>query len=94
MNGPEVRAVVVGVISRHAGVLVAESCDGCGFVATTSCQLVAVAIEVNAGEEMGRRDEYDYCDDCLIERAPLLVAAGSRAELVTGEEPPADEEDA
>lgn len=63
-------------------------CDGCG---STDHYLAEVVISVNEGEEGGRRDEYDYCDDCLLERAPALVAAGSRAPLVTGEDAPEDE---
>lgn len=60
------------------------TCDGC---ATVDYYLTVVVIEVNEGEEMGGRDEYELCNDCLIKRAPALVAAGSTAELVTGEEP-------
>lgn len=66
-------------------VLVEETCDGCGRTpADAVSPLILVAIEVNHGEEQGARDEYDYCDDCLIERADRLVAAGSRSPLVTG----------
>lgn len=60
------------------------TCDGCG---AADPYLMVVAIEVHLGEEGGRRDEYDYCDHCLLERADALVAAGSRSELVTGEDP-------
>jgi hypothetical protein len=67
------------------------TCDGCGldipYYGTT------VIISVNAGEEGGRVDEYDYCEDCLLARADTLVAAGSRAPLVTGKDAPVDEED-
>lgn len=62
------------------------TCDGCGAIDLMG--LVEVVISVNEGEEGGRRDEYDFCDDCLVERAPLLVAAGSRAPIVTGEDAP------
>lgn len=76
------------VEQRH---YVGETCDGCG---NTGPYLVEVVISVNEGEEGGRRDEYDFCDDCLVERAPALVAAGSRAPIVTGEDAPEPEEDA
>ena len=59
-------------------------CDGCG-TENDGYDMVQVIIAVHEGEEGGRRDEYDYCDDCLVERAPLFVAAGSKAPLVTGE---------
>lgn len=76
-------------------VLVAEECDGCGVAAADAeFGLFPVAIEVNLGEEGGSRDEYDYCNDCLVERADRLIAAGSRAPFVTGTlgEEPADHE--
>lgn len=63
-------------------VYVGEVCDGCG--ATDPMGLFEVVISVNEGEEGGSRDEYDYCDDCLVAGAPALVAAGSRAPIVTG----------
>lgn len=72
-------------------VLVERICDGCGKSADNE-YLMPVAIEVNMGEEYGRRDEYDYCNTCLIARAAVLVAAGSRSALVTGEDPADDEE--
>jgi hypothetical protein len=65
---------------------VGETCDGCG--SKSPWGLVEVVISVNEGEEGGRSDAYDFCDDCLVERAPLLVAAGSRAPIVTGEDDP------
>lgn len=66
-------------------VLVEERCDGCGETADDAeFGLFPVAIEVNLGEEGGARDEYDYCNDCLVQRADLFVAAGSRAPYVTG----------
>ena len=58
-------------------------CDGCGQEGD-HLSLVEVVISVHEGAEGGRRDEYDFCDTCLAERAPTLVAAGSRAPLVTG----------
>lgn len=71
---------------------VGATCSGCG---SASPYLVEVVISVHEGEEGGRRDEYDFCDDCLIERAPALVAAGSRAPVVTGQDEPVEpEEDA
>jgi hypothetical protein len=66
-------------------------CDGCGT--DIRDYGIEVTISVNAGEEGGREDRYDYCDDCLLERADALVAAGSRAPLVTGEDEPEDPED-
>jgi len=71
--------------------LVEEKCDGCGVLGEDTDGLIVVSIEVNIGEEFGRRDDFDYCNDCLVERADALVAAGSRCELVTGE-PVGDEE--
>lgn len=65
-------------------ILVESRCDGCGVLEADAegGPLIPVAIEVNLGEEGGRRDEYDYCNDCLIGIAPLLSGAGSRSELV------------
>jgi hypothetical protein len=57
-------------------------CDGCGATGLRGYDVIRVVIEVHEGEEGGGRDEYDYCDDCLVARAPLLAAAGSRAPLV------------
>jgi hypothetical protein len=72
---------------------VEATCNGCGVTEDEAefGYLFPVAIEVNVGEEQGRRDEYDYCNDCLIGRADALLAAGSRSELVGGT--PTDEED-
>jgi len=58
------------------------TCDGCGSDEREVGTLIPVAMEVNLGEEFGCRDEYDYCDDCFIARAPALHAAGSRSSLV------------
>ncbi len=69
---------------RTIKVIVDYVCDGCGRSESKVGVLFPVAIEVNFNEEMGSRDEYDYCTDCLIERADILIAAGSKAELVTG----------
>lgn len=66
------------------------TCDGCGY---TGPYLIEVVISVHEGEEGGRTDEYDYCDDCLTERTPALIAAGSRAPIVTGEAAPDPEDD-
>jgi hypothetical protein len=65
---------------------VEAKCDRCGVLEADAdmAWLCPVVIEVNKGEEGGRRDEYDYCNDCLIEMADALMAAGSRAFLVTG----------
>jgi hypothetical protein len=62
-------------------------CDGCGIAEADAefGSLTAVAIEVNLGEEFGCRDEYDYCNDCLIAHAPMLTAAGSRSSIVNTE---------
>lgn len=70
-------------------VLVEEKCDGCGVTRDEAefGWLVPVAIEVNLDEEFGRRDEYDYCNPCLVRVAPTLAAAGSLSRLVTGEDP-------
>lgn len=61
-------------------------CDGCGKPDPRGYDTVTVVIEVGVGEEGGGRDEYDYCNDCLVEHAPLLAAAGSRARLVADPE--------
>lgn len=81
------RQLVTDPVYRE--VLVEYTCDRCGVAEKeTALGLIPVAIEVNYGEEYGRRDEYDYCNDCLVAFvAPLLVAAGSKSELVTGSEP-------
>lgn len=75
--------------------LAEETCDGCGVPSEPHAmgRLTSVAIEVDPGEEGGRRDEYDYCDDCLVARAEALTAAGSRAPLVTGDWTPVEGED-
>ncbi|GAA2608462.1 hypothetical protein GCM10010399_44120 [Dactylosporangium fulvum] len=79
------------VVQRE--VEVGRTCNGCGVSADDAeYGLVEVVIEVNYGEESGGRDELDYCNPCLVELAPTLVAAGSTAELVTGS-PPAEEGD-
>jgi hypothetical protein len=66
--------------------VVEYTCDRCGVSEQDSDDgwLCPVAIEVNLGEEFGSRDEYDYCNPCLIAIADTLVAAGSRSDLVTG----------
>lgn len=79
MRRYEIRQVVV-----ERKELVEERCDDCGFSVVDVGPLVEVVIDVHLGEEGGGRDEAHYCDDCLVKRAPVLVAAGSRAELVTG----------
>jgi len=63
---------------------VAYSCDRCGVSEADAEMgwLCPVVIEVNEGEEGGSRDEYDYCNSCLIELADVLRAAGSRSALV------------
>lgn len=83
MRRYEVREVTV-----HQEVEVEAKCDGCGIAEdqTEFGSLVPVVIEINLDEEGGRRDELDFCDDCLMARAALFVAAGSRAPYVTGEE--------
>lgn len=67
---------------------VAAVCDGCGVAEAEADfgRLIPVAIEVDLGEEGGSRDQYDYCNRCLIAIADVLVAAGSRSGLV-GPEP-------
>ncbi len=74
---------------------VEATCNGCGVTedAAEFGYLFPVAIEVNLGEEQGRRDEYDYCNGCLIERGPALLAAGSRSELVGGDGGPRDDDE-
>jgi hypothetical protein len=73
-------------VTRPARVLVSVTCNGCGADGGPEGEeLLEVTIAVNEGEEGGRRDELDYCNDCLVARAPALVAAGSRALIVTGE---------
>jgi hypothetical protein len=64
---------------------VGRACDGCGVTEDDAeSGLIAVTISINEGEEMGGVDELDYCDPCLVERAPAFVIAGSTAEYVTG----------
>lgn len=72
----------------HRLVQVEAKCDRCGINEEDSNfgRLIPVAVEVDPGEEGGHRDVYDYCDPCLVEIADVLVAAGSRAPLVTGED--------
>lgn len=72
-------------VTRQREEFLGAFCDGCG--GRDDYYLIAVAIEVNHGEEGGSRDEYDYCDACLLNRTPALVAAGSRSRLVLPEEP-------
>lgn len=70
-------------------------CDGCGITEADAefQSLTRVIIDVGFGEEGSHVDDLDYCNDCLIVRADALVAAGSKAPLVTGEELPLDEDD-
>jgi hypothetical protein len=76
-------------VTSEVEVCVEYTCDGCGIDAESAeyRYLFPVTIEVNYGEEFGTRDEYDYCHDCLMERADLLVKVGSKSELVQPEEP-------
>lgn len=72
-------------VTQFQEVLVEYKCDGCGARPVgLAGRLIPVAIEVNYQEEFGSRDEYDYCDGCLVSKAPLFEAAGSTSELVTG----------
>lgn len=66
-----------------------STCDGCG----QKGHLTEVTIGVDEGEKGGRLDEYDYCAKCLRDRGDLLVAAGSRAPLLTGVELPPDDDE-
>lgn len=63
-------------------------CDKCGIDEKDAPwgQLIPVTISINPGEEGGSVDEYDYCEDCLVDLADILKAAGSKAELVGGSE--------
>jgi hypothetical protein len=63
---------------------VESKCDGCGILEAEAewGRLLPVVIEIDMGEEGGSRDQYDYCDPCLIERADILRAAGSTSRLV------------
>jgi len=67
-------------------VLAEAVCDRCGWSTRYASQLITVVISVHEGEEGGAVDEYDYCDDCLVELAPVLAAAGSKADVVTAKE--------
>lgn len=73
-------------VTQYVIVEVEAKCDRCGLAEADSeyGRLFPVAIEVNHGEEFGSRDEYDYCNPCLIAIADVLVAAGARSDLVTG----------
>lgn len=74
-------------VTVYREVEVEARCDGCGALERDAgLGLTPVAIEVNLGNCFGRRDEYDYCNDCLIERASLLVAAGSKSDLLRGDD--------
>ena len=61
-----------------------RECDGCGVGEADTDWLTPVVVSVNEGEEQGGVDELDFCETCLLARAPALVAAGSTAEYVTG----------
>ncbi len=64
--------------------LISVTCDGgCG---SEGRYLNEVIISVRESEEGGARDVYDYCDACLLTRAPELIAVGSTAPFLTGEE--------
>ncbi len=71
-------------VTQMMRVEVEAKCDLCGIAEadTEFGRLIPVAIEVDPDEEFGCRDEYDYCDGCLIIAAPALYAAGSRSSLV------------
>jgi hypothetical protein len=79
-------------VVAHQQVLVEAKCDRCGVTEDEAegAWLCPVAIEVNLREEEGRRDEYDYCNPCLVAIADVLVAAGSKSGLLTGEDPGGD----
>jgi hypothetical protein len=89
---PEVRRYEDRQVTVTRTVEVGAICDRCGVAeaAAEFGSLIAVAIEVNYGEEFGRRDEYDYCNPCLVTVADTLVAAGSRSELVGADDPDQD----
>lgn len=71
-------------VTQFQEVLIEYKCDGCGATDQEAGGLIPVAIEVNYQEEFGSRDEYEYCDHCLVAKAPLFVSVGSTSELVTG----------
>ncbi len=72
-------------VTVERDVLAEAVCDRCGWSTRYPSELITVVISVHEGEEGGAVDEYDYCDDCLVELAPALVAAGSKADVVTRE---------
>jgi hypothetical protein len=76
-------------VTFQQNVLIKTTCDRCGDDEhkAPGGYLVPIAIEVNYGGEFGRRDEYDYCNNCLGVFAAFLANAGSRSFLVTGEDP-------
>ncbi len=76
---------IYGVRTVEREECVGATCDGCGAPEPPDMAHTEVEVAVGAGEEGGGRDVYDYCNDCLVERAAALEAAGSRAPLVTGE---------
>lgn len=80
MRHYETRSVTVERVEE-----VRRTCDGCGVDQdeTEFGRLVEVFISVNEGEEFGGADELDFCDPCLVARAPALRAAGSTAEIIT-----------
>jgi hypothetical protein len=43
-----------------------------------------VTVAVGEHEDGGKTNTFDLCQGCLVDMAPLLVAAGSTAPLVTG----------
>ncbi len=58
-------------------------CDGCGNEEGVY-PFSEVIISVRDGEEGGKVDTLDYCDDCMIDRARILIEAGSTAPFLTG----------
>jgi len=82
-------------VTVERDVEVAAACDGCGIAEGVGAmgRLLPVVISIDDGEEGRHVDHLDYCDNCLVQRAPAFVIAGSRAPLVTGEELPLDEDE-
>lgn len=71
------------------------TCDGCGVSKGNAefGSLIEVVIIINEGEEFGGRDELDFCDPCLVERAPAFRSVGSTVRLILEEDDPRHNED-
>lgn len=72
-------------VETSMSVEVEAKCDRCHVdeVDAAGGELYPVVIEFNLAESEGDYTSLDYCRPCVAELAPLFVAVGSRAPMLT-----------